>query len=135
MTGFFSNRLPRLIALAFLCILGLAAPATAVTFGSSDGTGDMRVRTRYNNGYYTSGSIRSYSSSKRVYASGLVVYNFAGDQACGRVTDDVTSTSLFGVDGYCTNITGFGADGAELKLCRNLTGLPDPCGGWSSTTW
>jgi hypothetical protein len=126
------RRTPRILLITALSILGLAAPAAAVSFGSNDGAGSMSVTTWYTNAFAASGSLRAYASGVSVYASGVVVYDFSSDGSCGRFTNNVTSTVSRSASGTCTD-GHFGppqSDGAKIRLCRDQFGI-DPCGSYA----
>ncbi len=122
------------VALFFACLMAVAAPAAAVSYSSGDGSGSRYVTAQSGNGYAAAGSYRSSSSSRGVYVSGLIVRDFAPDLTCGRMTSNTSSTSSKPWTGNCVGAPFSGADGAKARVCRDIFG-PDPCGGWSATTW
>lgn len=102
---------------------------------SNEGSGIQYVVQWYSNGWEATGNLKS-THGNPVYYSGLVVHNLWPDETCGRYSTNTTSLTAVTRGGSCTHFpTGSAADGARFRVCRDLTGLPDTCGTWSSTEW
>jgi hypothetical protein len=115
----------------------LAGPTTAfaVNVSSGDGSGTQSASKWYScGGAYLGGYLRS-TNGDRVYYNGAVVYDGAtGDEQYGRYTGYVTSKTAVAVRGQigpARNGCQLPPDGAHVKVCRDKTLWPDPCGGWS----
>lgn len=110
----------------------IAAPlgAHAVTYGSNDGSGSHVRTATYSNGGYSSGSTRSYSTSKYVYPSGKVEFSLpCTDKWMGRYAPNTNSTSYVTRGGSVTVLApGCHFDNLRSRLCRDISGVPDPCG-------
>jgi hypothetical protein len=128
--------LKALAAAAFVvALVSVPAGAIAVNVSSNDGSGTQTVAEWYGCGAYMTGSLKSTKGAP-VYYNGAVVYDNDFDAAFGRYTTNTTSTSLVTKKGLLgdNDPTGrCGADGVHMKVCKDVSLGPDPCGTWSAT--
>ncbi|WP_410814961.1 hypothetical protein [Micromonospora sp. 067-2] len=127
----------KVMTFAVLTFVALAVPTAgmAVNVSSSDGSGTQTATTKYSNGAYLDGTLKS-TSGNPVYYSGLVVLNNCGDVNDGRYTGNVTSQSGQGAGGTVSApppiLPPCSLDGEKARVCRDKSGQPDPCGSWSA---
>lgn len=78
------------------------------------------------------GKLRS-THGDPVYYNGDEVIDNAIDIGVGRYTTDTTSTSYVSKGGTIgsNNCTANPIDGIHVKVCRNKSFFPDPCGSWA----
>lgn len=109
-----------------------ASAASTVNVSANDGSGTATATAWGQFRGAMTGQLKS-TSGKKVYIEGEIVFDGNTDQNCGRMTGDVTSTSLTSVSGSCTVNPQVGRpSGMKFRVCTNINNLPDPCGGWSS---
>lgn len=99
--------------------------AYAVNVSSSDGSGEQHVVSWTALGANLTGVLKS-TAGKPVYYQGAAT-TYGGNSGYERYTGDVTSTSNVNVGGWAGG-TVLVQTGVAVKVCRNITALPDTCG-------
>ncbi|CUR54573.1 exported hypothetical protein [metagenome] len=121
-------------AAASLVLLSAPTAAFAVAVSSSQGKGAQLVAEWHPCGLDTGGFLKSLTG-KPVYFAGMTTWkDLIPDENIGRYTDDITSSEyktnkgLIGTGSSCAYRGSF--TGVKVRVCRNLSHLPDPCGSW-----
>lgn len=124
----------KLLAVLAAVSAALSAPsvAYAVSVSSNDGSGTQSVSVWLRCGADMVGKLRS-THGDPVYYNGDEVIDNAIDIGVGRYTTDTTSTSYVSKGGTIgsNNCTANPIDGIHVKVCRNKSFFPDPCGSWA----
>ncbi|WHT22667.1 hypothetical protein N8J89_16855 [Crossiella sp. CA-258035] len=120
------------MAVSMAATAGIASAANKVNVSANDGSGTATATAWGMFRGAMTGQLKS-TGGKKVYIEGLIVFDGNTDQNCGRMTGDVTSTSLVNVSGDCAVNPQVGRpSGMKFRVCTNRSGLPDPCGSWSA---
>lgn len=126
----------RLFATGASTLMLMAAPAAAfaVNVSSDDGSGTQSVNNWYEGGASLTGTLKS-TAGNPVYYSGVRVYDNSLDENDGRYDSNVTSTTAVAHGGFLGTTANVATklDGVKVRICRDRSGLPDPCGSYSAT--
>jgi hypothetical protein len=110
----------------------MPASAYAVSVSSSNGSGTQYRTTSYGNGAAVNGDLKS-TQGYAVYYQGRVDLGGCNDVTVGRYASNVTSLTPVQRSGTIATTKGpfCSFQGVRSKVCRDISGAPDSCGGWS----
>lgn len=121
-------------ALGITTILALApVSAYGVNVSSGAGNGSQARTTTYGNGAKVSGELRS-TQGYAVYYQGGIIRGRCADPGGKRYASNTSSKSYVTKGGTISDTLGVSCtfDGVRSKVCRDISALPDTCGGWSN---
>lgn len=112
---------------------GVAFAASTVNVSDNDGSGSAHATHWSSSTASESGNLKSTHGAS-VYYQGRLVVDLNSDATCGRISQNVTSTSSKSVSGNCSIYPPEPGtvSGVKFKVCRVINNLPDSCGPWSS---
>lgn len=127
-----SRRAARAVGVGVALAL-LPGSAYAVNVSSSNGSGVQYRTVTYSNGAKVDGDLKS-TQGYAVYYQGVVDLGGCNDVTVGRYASNVTSLSPVQRSGTIATTLGpfCSFQGVRSKVCRDISGAPDLCGGWST---
>lgn len=121
------------LLLGFALAAATPSAAWAVSFGSGDGTATQSRTATLSNGANSSGTLRSYASTKYVYINlkveqAVPCADYWESEKLGAGNTNYTGSGGVPRSGYGGSSTVCDFDNLRAHVCRDISYRPDPCG-------